>query len=92
MSSFVSTQLLQSSIHLSLLMIFQINVSIAPLIRPQLALHNQKKQGSLFDQSNISVKRELMSTTYMQKMCDVAGKAILAKKKLRKKCVNRDKM
>ena len=29
---------------------------------------------------------------YMQKKCDVAGKAILAKKKLRKKCVNRDKM
>ena len=29
---------------------------------------------------------------YMQKTCDVAGKAILAKKKLRKKCVNRDKM
>ena len=29
---------------------------------------------------------------YMQKMCDVAEKAILAKKKLRKKCVNRDKM
>ena len=30
--------------------------------------------------------------TYMQKTCDVAEKAILAKKKLRKKCVNRDKM
>ena len=30
--------------------------------------------------------------TYMQKTCDVAAKAILAKKKLRKKCVNRDKM
>ena len=29
---------------------------------------------------------------YMQKTCDVAEKAILAKKKLRKKCVNRDKM
>ena len=29
---------------------------------------------------------------YMQKTCDVAGKAILAKKKLRTKCVNRDKM
>ena len=29
---------------------------------------------------------------YMQKTCDVTGKAILAKKKLRKKCVNRDKM
>ena len=28
---------------------------------------------------------------YMQKTCDVAEKAILAKKKLRKKCVNRDK-
>ena len=30
--------------------------------------------------------------TYMQKTCDVAVKAILAKKNLRKKCVNRDKM
>ena len=30
--------------------------------------------------------------TYMQKTCDVAEEAILAKKKLRKKCVNRDKM
>ena len=28
---------------------------------------------------------------YMQKTCDVAEKATLAKKKLRKKCVNRDK-
>ena len=28
---------------------------------------------------------------YMQKMCGFAEKAILAKKKLRKKCVNRDK-
>ena len=28
---------------------------------------------------------------YMQKTCDVAEKAILAKKNLRKKCVNRDK-
>ena len=30
--------------------------------------------------------------SYMQKTCDVAEKAILAKKKLRKKCVNHDKM
>ena len=30
--------------------------------------------------------------SYMQKTCDVAEKAILAKKNLRKKCVNRDKM
>ena len=29
---------------------------------------------------------------YMQKTCDVAELAILAKKNLRKKCVNRDKM
>ena len=29
---------------------------------------------------------------YMQKTCDVAGKAILAKINLRKKCVNCDKM
>ena len=29
---------------------------------------------------------------YMQKTCDVTEKAILAKKNLRKKCVNRDKM
>ena len=33
-----------------------------------------------------------MAESYMQKTCDVAEKAILAKKKLRKKCVNRDKM
>ena len=32
-----------------------------------------------------------LSPTYMQKTCDVAEKAILAKKNLRKKCVNRDK-
>ena len=31
-------------------------------------------------------------SAYMQKTSDVAEKAILAKKKLRKKCVNRDKM
>ena len=30
--------------------------------------------------------------SYMQKTCDVAEKAVLAKKNLRKKCVNRDKM
>ena len=29
---------------------------------------------------------------YMQKTCEVAEMAILAKKKLRKKCVNCDKM
>ena len=29
---------------------------------------------------------------YMQKTCDVAEKAILAKKNLPKKCVNHDKM
>ena len=63
MSSFVSTQLPQSSVHLSLLMIFQINASISPQIRPQSALHNQEKKGSFFDQSNLSVKRELMSIT-----------------------------
>ena len=33
-----------------------------------------------------------MVLPYMQKTCDVTEKAILAKKKLRKKCVNRDKM
>ena len=33
-----------------------------------------------------------MMMAYMQKTCDVAEKAILAKKKLQKKCVNRDKM
>ena len=33
-----------------------------------------------------------VTQTYMQKTCDVAEKAILAKKKLRKKCVNCDKM
>ena len=35
---------------------------------------------------------ERRAKAYMQKTCDVAEKAILAKKKLRKKCVNRDKM
>ena len=34
----------------------------------------------------------LVVLAYMQKTCDVAEKAILAKKNLRKKCVNRDKM
>ena len=29
---------------------------------------------------------------YMQKTCDIAEKAILAKENLPKKCVNRDKM
>ena len=32
-----------------------------------------------------------MITAYMQKTCEVAEKAILAKKNLQKKCVNRDK-
>ena len=32
------------------------------------------------------------SNAYMQKTCDAAEKAILAKKNLQKKCVNRDKM
>ena len=32
------------------------------------------------------------SESYMQKTCDVVGKAILAKKNLQKKCINRDKM
>ena len=31
-------------------------------------------------------------SAYIKKTCDVAEKAILAQKKLRKKCVNRDKM
>ena len=35
---------------------------------------------------------ELGYDAYTQKTCDVAEKAILAKKKLRKKCVNRDIM
>ena len=34
----------------------------------------------------------IITGPYMQKPCDVAGKAILAKINLRKKCVNRDKM
>ena len=32
------------------------------------------------------------ASTYMQKTCDVAEEAILAKKNLRKNCVNHDKM
>ena len=35
---------------------------------------------------------ETLLSAYMQKTCDVAEKAILAEKNLRKKCVNRDKM
>ena len=34
----------------------------------------------------------ILDRAYMQKTCDVAEKAILAKINLRKKCVNRDKM
>ena len=58
-----------------------------------------------FDNTNLFGKilifvSELMSRVlnlgifraYMQKTCDVAEKAILAKKNLGKKCVNRDKM
>ena len=52
---------------------------------------------------NLSLKRQVflvswtlsfeeMTITYMQKTCDVAEKAILAKKNLQKKCVNRNKM
>ena len=36
--------------------------------------------------------RDRHFSSYMQKTCDVAGKAILAKINFRKKCVNRDKM
>ena len=39
---------------------------------------------AIFEYSNLDA--------YMQKTCDVAEKAILAKINLRKKCVNRDKM
>ena len=37
-------------------------------------------------------EKEKEKEAYMQKTCDVAEMAILAKKNLRKKCVNRDKM
>ena len=37
-------------------------------------------------------RQQFMGDAYMQKTCDVAEKAILAKKYLQKKCVNRDKM
>ena len=40
----------------------------------------------------VMIKVLVMVVAYMQKTCDVAEKAILAKKNLRKKCVNRDKM
>ena len=36
--------------------------------------------------------KELYKKAYMQKTCDVAKMAILAKKNLQKKCANRDKM
>ena len=42
--------------------------------------------------SNNKCRPILTQYPYMQKTCDVAVKAILAKKKLRKKCVNRNKM
>ena len=46
--------------------------------------------------SNVLLVSKMQSNdwgqAYMQKTCDVAGKAILAKINLRKKCVNRDKM
>ena len=38
-----------------------------------------------------SVMGLVRNWAYMQKTCDVAVMAILAKKKLQKKCVNRDK-
>ena len=39
-----------------------------------------------------AANHHIVFTSYMQKTCDVAEKAILAKKNLRKKCVNHDKM
>ena len=48
----------------------------------------EKFQLSMYDNCG---EIEHFSTSYMQKTCDVAEKAILAKKNLRKKCVNRDK-
>ena len=41
---------------------------------------------------NKNVQENTYAEPYMQKTCDVAEMAILAKKNLRKKCVNRDKM
>ena len=46
----------------------------------------------LFVRLKVSIQLKICSRAYMQKTCDVAEKAILAKKKLRKKCVNRNKM
>ena len=55
-----------------------------------------KGGGGLADSGNARIKTFIFSwclpLAYMQKTCDVAEKAILAKKNLRKKCVNRDKM
>ena len=53
------------------------------------AAHGSKKESFI---STEGALRRPMTYAYMQKTCDVAEKAILAKKKLRKKCVNRDKM
>ena len=50
-----------------------------------------KRTGAPFSNS-AGVKVEHCLASYMQKTCDVAGEAILAKINLRKKCVNRDKM
>ena len=60
-------------------------------------LQKEKILSMPFARSVMSACRALFdilssSLLYMQKTCDVAVKAILAKKNLRKKCINRDKM
>ena len=53
------------------------------------------KSPFLYQSKSISVPWNQVRTLawpYIQKTCDVAEKAILAKKKLQKKCVNRDKI
>ena len=58
--------------------------------RPQNQLPQQeKRQTIVIPKCQASSSNEY---AYMQKTCDVTEKAILAKKKLRKKCVNRNKM
>ena len=81
--------------------------NFTPLISPNFNSFSKKKHKKMSENGEIytagknitlppAVTEWTNSTsvlyTYMQKTCDVAEKAILAKKNLQKKCVNRDKM
>ena len=68
----------------SLISMIRRKVQLSKMIKSHLTFGRFFVEGKYFHSS--------LSSSYMQKTCDVAEKAILAKKKLRKKCVNRDKM